>query len=138
MFRIRRVYDDITPANKEAIEQVPGILEPRFPGLLKRDIARLPEGIDGGRYRAILQEALRRVARFGPGFLVVPLGLDTAREDQTGTWSLEAEDFEAVGEMIGLLHFPTLVVQEGGYDTRVLGVNARHFFTGLWNGAYGA
>ncbi|MDP2730376.1 MAG: hypothetical protein Q8O55_07830 [Dehalococcoidales bacterium] len=38
--------------------------------------------------------------------------------------------------MIGSLHFPTLVVQEGGYDTRVLGINARHFLTGLWAGSY--
>jgi hypothetical protein len=31
-----------------------------------------------------------------------------------------------------------LVVQEGGYDTRVLGINARRFFTGLWTGYYSA
>ena len=64
------------------------------------------------------------------------LGLDTAEADPTGSWSLQAKDFEANGEMIGSLHFPTLVVQEGGYDTRVLGINARQFFTGLWSGAY--
>ena len=33
-------------------------------------------------------------------------------------------------------NFRALVVQEGGYDTRVLGINARHFFTGLWSGTY--
>jgi acetoin utilization deacetylase AcuC-like enzyme len=38
--------------------------------------------------------------------------------------------------MIGSLRFPTLVVQEGGYDTRVLGINARSFLAGLWTGAY--
>jgi hypothetical protein len=37
--------------------------------------------------------------------------------------------------MIGSLYLPTLVLQEGGYGTRVLGVNARHFFTGLWSRA---
>jgi acetoin utilization deacetylase AcuC-like enzyme len=26
-----------------------------------------------------------------------------------------------------------LVVQEGGYKVRSLGINARHFFTGLWD-----
>jgi acetoin utilization deacetylase AcuC-like enzyme len=41
-----------------------------------------------------------------------------------------------MGRMIGSLRLPTLVVQEGGYDTRVLGINARHFFQGLWEGAY--
>ncbi len=43
MFRIRRVYGDITPANEEAIAQVQDILQPQFPGLSKRDIAKLPE-----------------------------------------------------------------------------------------------
>jgi acetoin utilization deacetylase AcuC-like enzyme/GNAT superfamily N-acetyltransferase len=96
----------------------------------------LPENVDGKRYCQVLSEALKRIARFRPQFLIVPLGLDTAREDPTGSWSLEADDFEAVGRMIGSLRLPTLVVQEGGYDTRVLGINARRFFTGLWAGYY--
>jgi acetoin utilization deacetylase AcuC-like enzyme/GNAT superfamily N-acetyltransferase len=96
----------------------------------------LPENVDGRRYCQVLSEAVRRIARFRPQFLIVPLGLDTAREDPTGSWSLEADDFEAVGRMVGALHLPTLVIQEGGYDTRVLGINARRFFTGLWAGYY--
>ena len=74
--------------------------------------------------------------RFGPKFLVIALGMDTAKEDPTGSWSLVTEDFEVIGKMIGELRLPTLVVQEGGYDTRVLGINARSFFTGLWSTAY--
>ena len=96
----------------------------------------LPEEVDGERYCQVLSEAVRRVARFKPQFLVVALGLDTAKEDPTGSWSLAADNFEAVGKMIGSLCLPTLVVQEGGYDTRVLGINARRFFSGLWAGSY--
>jgi acetoin utilization deacetylase AcuC-like enzyme/GNAT superfamily N-acetyltransferase len=96
----------------------------------------LPEDLDGAKYIQVLSEALKRVARFRPQFLIVALGLDTAKEDPTGSWSLEADDFEAVGRMIGSLRLPTLVVQEGGYDTRVLGINARRFFSGLWTSAY--
>ena len=96
----------------------------------------LPESVDGEFYRGVLRDVLRRVTRFGPRFLIVTLGLDTAKEDPTGSWSLEAKDFQSIGEMIGSLRLPTLVVQEGGYDTRVLGINARHFFEGLWSGAY--
>jgi acetoin utilization deacetylase AcuC-like enzyme/GNAT superfamily N-acetyltransferase len=96
----------------------------------------LPENVDGKRYCRVLSEVIKRIARFQPQFLIVPLGLDTAKEDPTGSWSLEADDFEAVGRMIGSLRLPTLVVQEGGYDTRVLGINARRFFTGLWAGYY--
>jgi acetoin utilization deacetylase AcuC-like enzyme len=36
--------------------------------------------------------------------------------------------------MIGELGLPVLLVQEGGYRTRTLGINARHFFKGLWEG----
>jgi acetoin utilization deacetylase AcuC-like enzyme len=96
----------------------------------------LPEITDGAAHRRALREALGRVSRFRPRYLVVPLGLDTAKEDPTGSWSLEAADFEEMGRMIGSVRLPTLVVQEGGYDTRVLGVNARSFLAGLWAGAY--
>ncbi|OGO00231.1 MAG: histone deacetylase [Chloroflexi bacterium RBG_13_51_52] len=96
----------------------------------------LPENIDVETYFHKLKDALMRVSKHRPRYLVVPFGLDTAREDPTGSWALEADDFEAMGTMIGSLHLPTLVVQEGGYDTRVLGVNARSFMTGLWSGTY--
>ena len=33
--------------------------------------------------------------------------------------------------MIGEQGYATLVVQEGGYRVRTLGINARNFFTGL-------
>jgi acetoin utilization deacetylase AcuC-like enzyme/GNAT superfamily N-acetyltransferase len=96
----------------------------------------LPEGIDGERYREALNKALKRIKRFKPAFLVVALGLDTAEGDPTGTWSLSAQDFNATGSMIGSLCLHTLVIQEGGYDTRVLAINAREFFRGLWSGTY--
>ncbi len=96
----------------------------------------LPESVDGEFYRGVLRDALKRVTKFDPRFLIVTLGLDTAKEDPTGSWSLEANDFQSIGEMIGSLRLPTLIVQEGGYDTRVLGINAHHFFTGLWFGTY--
>ena len=95
------------------------------------------ETLPEGAYRDALQRAIGRVRRHKPTFLVVALGLDTARGDPTGTWMLAPEDFEHAGARIGEIGVPTLVVQEGGYDTRVLGRNAARFLTGLWNGARG-
>ena len=95
----------------------------------------LPETIEVARYARTLGAALRRVQEFDPHFLVVCLGLDTAKGDPTGTWRLRAEDFRENGHRIGVLRKPTLVVQEGGYRTRTLGTNARAFFTGLVEGA---
>jgi acetoin utilization deacetylase AcuC-like enzyme/GNAT superfamily N-acetyltransferase len=96
----------------------------------------LPENVDGKRYRDVLSKVLKRIAQFQPRFLVVALGLDPEKKDPTGSWNLQSMDFETNGRMVGLLQFPTLVIQEGGYYSRVLGINARHFFTGLWSGAY--
>jgi len=96
----------------------------------------LAEVVRGDQYREVLRKALKAVHRFGPDLLVVCLGLDTAKGDPTGTWTLTPKDFEENGRMLGELYKPTLVVQEGGYRTRTLGVNARHFFTGLVAGAH--
>jgi acetoin utilization deacetylase AcuC-like enzyme/GNAT superfamily N-acetyltransferase len=91
----------------------------------------LPEARNGEQYRETLTKALKRVAAFKPDFLVVALGLDTGRGDPTGSWSLNADDFETNGRLIAALKLPTLVIQEGGYRTRTLGVNVRRFFSGL-------
>jgi len=91
----------------------------------------LPEDIDGEKYRKALGRALRRIAEYDPVFLVVALGLDTAKGDPTGTWTLTAKDFESNGRMIGELGLPVAVIQEGGYRTRTLGTNAKRFFGGL-------
>ena len=97
----------------------------------------LPEALSAARYRQVLERALGRIRAFGPTFLVVALGLDTARGDPTGTWSLSGGDFAANGRLIGAMRMPTLIVQEGGYRTRTLGSNARHFLTALTGAAYG-
>jgi len=91
----------------------------------------LPEWLDGDGYRQALLPALRQIASFAPHFLVVALGLDTAQGDPCGSWGLRASDFAANGRLIAELGLPTLVVQEGGYRTRTIGVHARQFFAGL-------
>ncbi|MBN2060199.1 MAG: GNAT family N-acetyltransferase [Deltaproteobacteria bacterium] len=91
----------------------------------------LPESVDGDKYRKTLDKALRRIDSFNPYFLVVPFGLDTAKGDPTGTWSMSPRDFEANGRMIGELGLPVVVIQEGGYKNRTLGTNALRFFNGL-------
>ena len=95
----------------------------------------MPETITPDQYRETLRQALRRVERFGPRYLVLATGFDTAKGDPTGTWANRPDDFTAIGEIIGAAGYPTLVVQEGGYRIRTLGTNARHFFTGLWRKA---
>ncbi len=94
----------------------------------------LPEKINGVQYRKTLSMAIRRIERHKPSYIVVALGLDTAKGDPTGTWFLNARDFEQNGKMIGEIGIPTLVIQEGGYRVRSLGMNTYNFFSGLWSG----
>jgi acetoin utilization deacetylase AcuC-like enzyme len=107
------------------------------PGLGANRNYPLEERVNGSNYREALARALRRVEKHGTEILVVALGLDTGRKDPTGTWELGSADFTANGRLVGGLRLPTLVVQEGGYRIRNLGVNARCFFTGLWETAFG-
>ncbi len=97
----------------------------------------LPEDVDGAAYRKALRKAMDFIVAWKPTFLIIALGLDPAKGDPTGSWSLVAKDFEENGAMLGEIDLPTLVVQEGGYRTRTLGVNARHFFQGLMASALG-
>jgi acetoin utilization deacetylase AcuC-like enzyme len=91
----------------------------------------LEENINGEQYRKTLSKAIKRIKAFRPSYLVVALGLDTAKGDPTGTWKLSSNDFENNGRMIGELKIPTLIVQEGGYKTQTLGFNAAAFFKGF-------
>ena len=96
----------------------------------------LAEQITSEQYLSALGKALKRVARFKPDYLVVCVGFDTAKGDPTGTWGLNGGDFNQIGQIIGRMKLPTLLVQEGGYRTRSIGSNARNFFSGIWTAAF--
>ncbi|HEU4564633.1 MAG TPA: histone deacetylase family protein [Gemmatimonadaceae bacterium] len=96
----------------------------------------LPEGIGDEEYLRALRDALARIERFEPEYLVLSAGLDIAKGDPTGAWQITTEGFERIGGMIAGLGLPTLIVQEGGYDTRVIGRNARSLLSGLQRAIY--
>ena len=96
----------------------------------------LPEDVTDDQYLETLERALTLIETFAPKTLVVSVGLDIAKGDPTGAWSITPDGFERIGGALAGLGLPTLAVQEGGYDTRVLGRNARHFVAGLQRGIY--
>ena len=91
----------------------------------------LDENLKSEEYRKTLVKALRRIKTFKPSYLIIALGFDTGKGDPTGTWKLSYNDFENNGKLIGELNLPTLIVQEGGYRTQTLGLNAKAFFNGF-------
>lgn len=91
----------------------------------------LEENASAESYRDIIRKATVRIKDYKPSFLIVALGFDTAKGDPTGTWRLSQKDFEYNGNQIGKLNLPTLFIQEGGYKTQTLGINAAAFFRGF-------
>ncbi len=51
----------------------------------------LPETVTPETYQKTLGKAIKRITRFRPRFLIIAFGLDTARGDPTGTWSLSKD-----------------------------------------------
>lgn len=94
----------------------------------------LEEGVGDDRYMIVLNEALAKIAEFAPRYFVLSVGLDIAKGDPTGAWVISPDGLERIGAAIAGLGIPTLAVQEGGYDIRVLGRNARRFLEGLQRG----
>jgi acetoin utilization deacetylase AcuC-like enzyme len=94
----------------------------------------LPEDVEDEDYLRELAVASARIEEFAPRALVLSLGLDIAKGDPTGAWRISPDGFHRIGRTLGELGLPTLVVQEGGYDSRVLGRNARQFISGLQRG----
>jgi acetoin utilization deacetylase AcuC-like enzyme/GNAT superfamily N-acetyltransferase len=91
----------------------------------------LPAGTGDELYLQTFGKAISLIRRFRPGFLVVSIGFDSIRGDPTGSFNLSARAFDRMGEEIGSLEKPTLVVQEGGYNLRNLRRGAVGFFSGL-------
>jgi acetoin utilization deacetylase AcuC-like enzyme len=94
----------------------------------------LPRGTSDPAYLAALDAALDVVAAFDPATIVVSLGLDASEHDPIGTLGLTAAGFRAVGERLGALRRPTLLLQEGGYALEHLGTLASAVLAGVTAG----
>ena len=91
----------------------------------------LPFGTNWDKYEEALGDALQRLGKSGPDALVVALGLDTFVGDPTTHFAIETEDFLRMGQRIGSLGMPTLVVLEGGYSVAHIGENTVNVLTGV-------
>ena len=81
--------------------------------------------------------ALTRISDFGPGAVVVALGLDAHEADPLQGGAVSQAGFARAAEAIASLGLPTVLVQEGGYLTEHLPDNLAMFLT-AFEGAHGA
>lgn len=83
------------------------------------------------QYSKALDHILKRVREFNPKYLIIAAGFDTHEADPIGGFMLQTEDYFKIGKQFQALEIPTLVCQEGGYNTEVLGECVRNFLLGL-------
>jgi acetoin utilization deacetylase AcuC-like enzyme len=78
-----------------------------------------------------LEDACKKVKRYGPDALVVSLGVDTFKKDPISFFKLDSEDFTTYGARIAKLKLPTLFVMEGGYAVEEIGINTVNVLEGF-------
>ena len=78
---------------------------------------------------AALDAALRAIDKFGADALVVSLGFDASRDEPLNFLSVTRDGFARAGAAIGRLALPAVFIQEGGYNTDLLGPLLEVFLT---------
>ena len=91
----------------------------------------LAHGTGNSEFLAAVDRGVAAVRNFAPGALVLPLGFDTYKDDPISVLKLDLDAYRALGERIGALKLPTVVVQEGGYMVEAIGPALDQFVQGF-------
>lgn len=91
----------------------------------------MPLGTGYAVYGPALDRGLDAIDRFAPDAMVVSFGADTYDGDPISAFRLTGDDFSRLGQRIGRIARPVLVVMEGGYAVDALGRNTVNFLAAL-------
>jgi acetoin utilization deacetylase AcuC-like enzyme len=91
----------------------------------------LDSGINNKEYDKILLKALSMIDLFNPDFITVSLGFDTYKKDPICDFKLTTKYYERMANQIMEVKKPTVIIQEGGYNTDAIGANALSFIKGI-------
>ncbi len=91
----------------------------------------LPKGTTDDQYQKTLEKAVIKIKDFRPKYLVIAFGQDTHKDDPIGGFKLTTKYYTTMAKTINSLKLPTLIVQEGGYNTKLLGANVVAFINGF-------
>jgi acetoin utilization deacetylase AcuC-like enzyme len=83
----------------------------------------LPIGTGDDGYIEAMQSAAKTIKAFAPTALVVALGLDASEKDPLAALKVTTAGFARIGAELAQLGLPTVLVQEGGYLSDILGAN---------------
>lgn len=91
----------------------------------------LPLGTNNVSYNQTLNLALDIIKQENATHLVVCFGADTHEQDPIGGFKLSTPYYKKMATRIANLNLPTLILQEGGYNTNLLGTNVVTFLSGF-------
>ncbi len=84
-----------------------------------------------------LRQARGAIDNFAPQAMVVALGLDASEHDPLQGLAVTTSGFRRIGSAIAALGLPTVLIQEGGYLSEVLGPNLAAVLSGVIEGPAG-
>ncbi len=93
----------------------------------------LPAGTADAGWLDVLDAGLVAVRQFRADALVLSLGFDPSKDEPLGTLQVTEDGFAQAARRIAALRLPTAIIQEGGYNTALLGTLLQTFLS-----AYGA
>jgi len=80
---------------------------------------------------AALSSGLDAIGAFRPDALVVSLGFDASAHEPLNALMVTEDGFARAGELIGAAGVPAAIIQEGGYNTEILGMLLTRFMGGF-------
>jgi acetoin utilization deacetylase AcuC-like enzyme len=101
--------------------------------LAQRSNLNLPlaNGCDDQQYLQTLEQALKVIRTFEPNWLVLSVGYDTCEADPSTCFNLSDQVYSEIGNRLGKLNLPTVIVHEGGYAIEQNGHLAAQLLNGI-------
>jgi acetoin utilization deacetylase AcuC-like enzyme len=91
----------------------------------------LPHGSGNETFLHAVDQGVVAIRNFAAQALVLPLGFDSYKDDPIGVLRLDLDAYRHIGERVGALKLPTVVVQEGGYLVEAIGPALDNFLQGF-------
>jgi acetoin utilization deacetylase AcuC-like enzyme len=91
----------------------------------------LPIGSGDESWLAAIGDGLAAIDAFGADSLVISLGFDASKDEPLASLLVTEDGFARAGAAISRRRLPTAVIQEGGYNTDVIGDLLTRFLGGL-------
>lgn len=81
-------------------------------------------GVTDAEYDQVLDSVFPKIRAFKPDYLLIAVGYDTHETDPIGGFKITTTYYATMAKRILGLGLPTAFIQEGGYNTEILGDNA--------------